>query len=98
MAETLEIKTDVPFDGIISQWCRQAGHFDKAISPEHREKKYNEALVGLFCMFSKHHEELDDGVFVRAFRFFSDAGITKRLGEESIACQRYRKLERKEPE
>ena len=53
--------------------------------------------MAVFSMFARHHTELSDGEFVRSFRFFKDAGFTKRLSLETSIAERYGKLERTEP-
>ena len=94
----IEIKTSLSLSDIILQWCRQAGCFDASVPVEAREKKYTEALMGLLSLFAKHQEELDDGSFIRIFRFFKDTGLTKRLSPETLIHKRSIKLEHKEPE
>ena len=82
---------------ILKKWSHQAGCFTDEVLKETREKIYLESLMAVFSMFARHHTELGDGEFVRAFRFFKDAGFTKRLSLETSVAERYGKLERTEP-
>jgi hypothetical protein len=87
----------VTLQDIFKKWSHQAGYFDDSVPKETREKIYLDALMAIFSMFARHHTELNDGEFVRAFRFFKDAGFTKRLSLEASISERYGKLERTEP-
>jgi len=49
-------------------------------------------------MLAKHHTEMDDATFARAFRFFRDTGFTKRLHGDTEISKRYAKLEGVEPD
>ena len=93
----MELQIPVTLNDILKKWSHQAGCFDEGVPKETREKSYLNALMGVFSMFARHHTELEDGDFVRAFRFFKDAGFTKRLSLETHIAERYGKLERTEP-
>jgi hypothetical protein len=96
--KTLVLQIPILLQDILKTWARQAGYFDKAIVPEIQEKKYLDALMELFCMMAKHHEEMDEATFARVFRFFKDTGFTKRLNDEAAISKRYIKLDRTEPD
>jgi len=96
--KTLILQIPIPLQDILKTWARQAGFFDKSVVPEVQEKKYLDALMELFCMFAKYHESLDESTFARVFRFFKDAGFTKRLNEEAAISKRYAKLDHIEPD
>jgi hypothetical protein len=87
----------VTLNDVLKKWSHQAGCFDGTIPKEIREKSYLDSLMAVFSMVARHHTELEDGEFVRAFRFFKDAGFTKRLSLETSIAERYGKLERTEP-
>jgi hypothetical protein len=93
----LELQIPVTLNDVLKKWSHQAGCFDVAVPKETREKAYLDSLMAVFSMFARHHTELEDGDFVRAFRFFKDAGFTKRLSLETHIAERYGKLERTEP-
>jgi len=93
----VELSIPVTLQDILRKWSHQAGCFTGEVLKETREKIYLEALMAVFSMFARHHTELNDGEFVRSFRFFKDAGLTKRLSLESSIAERYGKLERIEP-
>ena len=93
----LDLQIPITLNDILKKWSHQAGCFEKSVTIEVREKKYMEALLALFSLFAKHHEEMSDGDFVRAFRFFKDSGIAKRLSSEAPIAGRYAKLELIEP-
>ena len=101
MSETtksFELILPISLQDVLRAWARKAGFFDKSVPLDIQEKKYIDALMGLFCMYAKHHEELDDATFARVFRFFKDAGLTKRLNDEAAISKRYTKLDRIEPD
>lgn len=93
---SLQITLDL--NNVLKEWSRQAGCFTKEVPAEKREIVYMNALMELFSMFAKHHEELNNGDFIRAFRFFKDGGFTKRLSNETHVFNRFLKLENLEPE
>jgi hypothetical protein len=93
----MELQIPVTLNDILKKWSHQAGCFEETVPRETRERAYLDALMALFSMFARHHAELEDGDFVRAFRFFKDAGYTKRLSTETSVAERYGKLERTEP-
>ena len=97
MASLIILKIPVNLNEILKEWSRQAGCFSKEIPVETREIKYMNALMELFSLFARHHEELTNGDFVRIYRFFKDAGFTKRLSKEANISNRYAKLEHQEP-
>ena len=97
MSSLITLQIPVNLNEIIKEWSRQAGCFTKDIPVETREIKYMNALMELFSLFARHHEELNNGNFVRAYRFFKDAGFTKRLSVEADIANRYAKLEHQEP-
>lgn len=96
--EILKLTLPVSIQDVIKLWARQAGSFDKAVPPETQEIKYVNALMEVFSMLAKHHEELDDSNFIRAFRFFRDTGFAKRLHGDTTMAKRASKLEGIEPE
>jgi len=97
MSSLITLQIPVNLSEIIKEWSRQAGCFTKSTPTEKREIVYKNALMQLFSMFARHHSELNDGDFVRNYRFFKDAGFTKRLSREADIFNRYAKLEHKEP-
>jgi len=97
MAEIL-LQLPISIQDVLKMWARQAGNFDKVVPLETQEKKYMDALMELLGMLAKHHDELDDSNFARAFRFFRDAGLTKRLHGDTDISKRYSKLEGLEPD
>ena len=97
MAEIL-LQLPISIQDVLKMWARQAGNFDKVVPLETQEKKYMDALMELLGTLAKHHDELDDSNFARAFRFFRDAGLTKRLHGDTDISKRYSKLEGLEPD
>jgi hypothetical protein len=98
MSEILKLNLPISIQDFLKIWARQAGNFEKTVLPEIQEKKYMDALMELFSMFAKHHVDMDDSNFARTFRFFRDAGFTKRLHNEAEISKRYSKLEGMEPD
>ena len=97
MSSLITLSIPVNLNEILKEWSKQAGCFSKDTLTETRQIKYMNALMELFSMFARHHEDLDDGDFIRIFRFFKDAGFTKRLSREANITNRCAKLEHKEP-
>jgi hypothetical protein len=98
MAEIIKLQLPISIQDVLKIWARQAGNFEKAIPAETQEKKYMDGIMELLQMFAKHHDEMDDSNFARAFRFFRDAGLTKRLHGDTDISKRYAKLEGLEPD
>jgi hypothetical protein len=98
MSEILKLQLPISVQDILKIWARQAGFFEKGIPPEAQEIKYINAMMELLGMLAKHHEEMDDSNFIRAFRFFRDAGLTKRLHTDTDIFKRAAKLEGIEPD
>jgi hypothetical protein len=98
VAKNLELVLPISLQDVLKAWARKAGFFDKSVPIDIQEKKYLDAIMGLFCMLAKHHEEMDDATFARAFRFFKDTGLTKRLSDEASISKRYAKLDHIEPD
>jgi len=96
--ETLKLTLPIAIQDIIKLWARQAGSFDKTVPPETQEIKYMNAMMEMFGMLAKHHDELDDSNFIRAFRFFRDTGFAKRLHGDTSMAKRASKLEGIEPD
>lgn len=94
----ISLQITLNLNEVLKEWSRQAGYFTKETPAEKREIIYMNALMELFSMFAKHHEELSDGDFIRSYRFFKDAGFTKRLSKETHIFNRFLKLEYQEPE
>lgn len=97
LPKLVELQVPVTLNDVLKKWSHQTGCFDKSVSTEIRERLYTNALMSLFCLFAKYHTELNDGDFVRCFRFFKDSGLTKRLSDEAHVSERYLKLEHQEP-
>lgn len=93
----VELSIPMTLADILKKWSHQAGCFPENLPKEIREKAYMDSLLAVFSLLARHHSELQDGEFVRAFRFFKDAGFTKRLSVETTIAERYGKLERAEP-
>lgn len=93
----MELSIPMTLADILKKWSHQAGCFPETLPKEIREKAYMDSLLAVFSLLARHHMELPDGEFVRAFRFFKDAGFTKRLSVETSIAERYGKLERVEP-
>jgi hypothetical protein len=98
MADNIKLTLPISIQDVLKLWARQAGSFDKTVPPEIQEKKYVDALMELFHMFAKHHEEMDDSNFIRSFRFFRDTGFAKRLHADTSLAKRASKLETLEPD
>jgi hypothetical protein len=98
MSDILKLQLPISVQDILKIWARQAGFFDKAVPPEAQEIKYMGAMMELLGMLAKHHDEMDDSNFIRAFRFFKDAGLTKRLNSDTPIFKRAAKLEGIEPD
>jgi hypothetical protein len=98
MADILKLQLPISIQDIMKIWARQAGYFDKTVPLEIQEKKYLDSLMALLGMLAKHHNEMDDSNFSRAFRFFRDVGLTKRLHGDTDISKRYAKLEGIEPD
>jgi len=91
----VDLQVPTTLQEVIKTWSRQVGANREGTTPvETREKKYNDALMSLLSLFANHHDEIKDGDFVRAYRFFRDSGLTKRLSNEAPISIRYSKLER----
>lgn len=98
MSSLITLQIPVNLSTVIKEWSQQAGCFTKETPKEKREIIYMFALMELFSMFARHHEEFNNGHFVRVYRFFKDAGFTKRLSKETDVYNRYMKLEHQEPD
>jgi hypothetical protein len=98
MADILKLQLPISIQDVLKIWARQAGTFEKNIPAETQEKKYMDGIMELLQMFAKHHDEMDDSNFARAFRFFRDAGFTKRLHGDTEVSKRYAKLDGIEPD
>jgi len=98
MPDHISLQLMVTLQEVFKIWARQAGMFDSSIPLETREKKYMDALMTLFTMFANHHLEMDDSTFARVFRFFRDAGLTKRLNDQAPIYSRYQKIGNIEPD
>jgi hypothetical protein len=98
MSDILKLQLPISIQDVLKIWARQAGSFEKTISPETQEIKYMSALLELLGMLAKHHEEMNDSNFIRSFRFFKDAGLTKRLSADTTIFKRAAKLEGIEPD
>lgn len=98
MAESLKLTLPISIQEVLKIWARQAGNFEKTVPPEVQEIKYMNAMMELFGMLAKHHEEMNDSDFIRCFRFFRDAGFSKRLSADTSLAKRSSKLETLEPD
>lgn len=98
MSDSSELSVQVTLVDLLKKWSRQVGYFEKNVLAEIREKKYLDSLLALFGLFAVHHAELSDSDFARNMRFFTDAGLAKRLSPEAPISIRYAKLERIEPD
>jgi hypothetical protein len=98
MAEIIKLQLPISIQDILKTWARQTGNFERTVPPETQEKKYMDGIMELLQMFAKHHDEMDDSNFARVFRFFRDAGLTKRLHGDTDISKRYVKLEGLEPD
>ena len=97
LPKLVELSIPMTLADILKKWSHQAGCFPENLPKEIREKAYMDSLLAVFSLLARHHSELSDGEFVRAFRFFKDAGFTKRLSVETSIAERYGKLEQVEP-
>ena len=98
MPENLKLQLPISLQDILKIWGRQVGYFDKDVPPETQEIKYMNALMELFSLLAKYHEEIADHDFIRIFRFFKDAGFAKRLHPDTAIAKRAGKLENLEPD
>jgi hypothetical protein len=98
MPDHITLQLTVPLQEILKTWSRQVGVFESNVPAEIKEKKYMDSLMALFTMFANHHLEMDDSTFARVFRFFRDAGLTKRLNDQAPIYSRYQKIGNLEPD
>ena len=94
---SFNLQLTTTLEEIIRVWIRQASEtVDKNTIPEVKENKFMNALMELFSLFARHHEDIQDFDFIRIFQFFKDAGFARRLNSDTHIVQRIAKIEKQE--